>query len=353
MTYTRPSSATIATADLTVSYWFGIPRTASPGPFTVDADADVLALAAIGNNTKRTKDFMLLAGMTGSAWEHLVFEGFFSTAAVSSMKLLRTAADQGVPIHRINSGNIAQILPLLSLAPEDLADIQNGIAVGKEAIVSQTEVQVGDYRGVGLLILDPQKGDGLYLISGGLSGGGTANLSAADRWKKDVYNSRFSSLLARAFIMLFARTKIGTPYGFGCKDPFFGRKYEVCTAKYTDYSFRIDCSGLVAFAYGMVGFPFFHDRTANMQYEFIGANPSFGSYPSATNVKLADLKFWEGTQIDKNGEIVPGATHVGIYLGPGQWIAAQGNDKTGEVNVYSDTPYWTQRFKSYGSVLKY
>lgn len=89
------------------------------------------------------------------------------------------------------------------------------------------------------------------------------------------------------------------------------------------------------------------------QSEFIGANPSFGSYPSATNVKLADLKFWEGTQIDKNGEIVPGATHVGIYLGPGQWIAAQGNDKTGEVNVYSDTPYWTQRFKSYGSVLKY
>ena len=168
--YTRLPSEAIATADLTVSYWFGIPRTASPGPFTVDADADVLALAPIRGNAKRTKDFMLLAGMTGSAWEHLVFEGFFSTAAVSSMKLLRTAADQGVPIHRINSGNIAQILPLLSLAPEDLADIQNGIAVGKEAIVSQTEVQVDNYRGVGLLILDPAKGDGLYLISGGLAG---------------------------------------------------------------------------------------------------------------------------------------------------------------------------------------
>ncbi|OGI48202.1 MAG: hypothetical protein A2151_00550, partial [Candidatus Muproteobacteria bacterium RBG_16_65_34] len=63
--YTRLPSEAIATADLSVSYWFGIPRTASPGPFTVDADADVLALAAIGNNTKRTKDFMLVAGMTG------------------------------------------------------------------------------------------------------------------------------------------------------------------------------------------------------------------------------------------------------------------------------------------------
>jgi hypothetical protein len=352
MAYTRLPSEAIATADLSVSYWFGIPRTASPGPFTVDADADVLAVASVAGATARRKDFMLLAGTTGSAWEHLVLEGFFSTTAVSSMKLLRTAADQGIPIHRINSGNIAQILPLLTLAPEDLADIQNGIAVGKEAIVSQSEVQVGDYRGVGLLILDPQKGDGFYLISGGLAGGGTAGKTSAEYWKNDVYNSKFSSLLAREFILRFAWTKIGTPYGFGCKDPFFGRKYEVCTAKYTDYSSRIDCSGLVAFAYGMVGFPFFHDRTANMQYEFIGANPSFGSYPSATNVKLADLKFWEGTQIDKNGEIVPGATHVGIYLGPGQWIAAQGNDKTGEVNIYSDTPYWTKRFMGYGSVLK-
>ncbi len=342
--YTRLPSQAIATADLIVSFRFGLPRSASPGPFTIDADSDVVAAAPLLGDTKRRKDFMMLAGMTGSSWEHLVFEGFLSTSAVSSMKLLRAAADQNIPIHRIDGSNFSQILPLLTLAAEDIADIQNGIAAGKVVTAPQSEVQFGNYRGAGLLILDPDRGDGVYLISGGLAGGQSYSLK---EWKKEVYDSRFSSLLVRAFVIIWALTKIGTPYGLGCK--LEGRSYPPCEdlpKSDPDYETRIDCSGLVAYAYGMVGFPFFHGKNSDDQMRAIGTY-EFGSYPSDANVKAGDLSFWCCTT---KGRPSTAASHVGIYLGGGRWVAAQGE----EVNIYENTtPYWTTKFLRHGSVLKH
>ena len=347
--YARLPSEAITTADLRVSLWFGVPRTATPGPFTVDADTDTLAVAALGSDTGRSKNFMLLAGMTGSAWEHTVIEGFFATSAVSSMKLLRAASDQGIPIHRINSSNIAQVLPLLVLSQEDLADIQNGVAAGQEVTVSQSEVQVGDYRGVGLLILDPQRGSGLYLISGGLAGASMTNAESLKYWKKDVYDSRFLSLLSRALIIGWAESKIGTPYGFGCK--LAGPNFDPCPAMEKDdpdYRTRIDCSGLVAYAYGMVGFTLFNEKTADMQMSTIGTLTGIGSYPTSDTVKQGDLNFWCCTQPGTNLTDQQ-ASHVGIYLSPSLWIAAQDD----EVNVYTNNSAWESNFRKHGSVLKH
>jgi cell wall-associated NlpC family hydrolase len=319
--YTRLPSETIATADLTVTYWFGIPRSASPGPFTVDADVDALAVSPISGASARRKDFMLLAGMTGSAREHRVFEGFFATPAVSSMKLLRIAADQGIPIHRINSSNIAQILPLLSLASDDLADIQNGVAVGKEAIVSQSEVQIGNYRGVGLLILDPERGDGVYLISGGIAGGYAFEL---DEWRKDVYTKVWAGLRVRNLVLDIAKGMIGTLYGLGCKDrdvtgtPQVGR----CAEEYGADSTRLDCSGFVESVYFWVGFQFFVGRNAQSQYDFVRSN-----FRTSGSVLFGDLVFFENTY-DKNRNNIrsdDGVTHVGIVWKPEMWIAAEGD----------------------------
>jgi cell wall-associated NlpC family hydrolase len=176
------------------------------------------------------------------------------------------------------------------------------------------------------------------------------NAQAADRWKKEIYNSRFSSLLRRAFIVLWATSKVGTPYGFGCK--LTGRDYGTCADVPKDdpsYVTRVDCSGLVAYAYGMVGFTLFHDRTANEQMNEIGKH-DFGSYPSPETVKLGDLNFWCCTQKSLTDQQ---SSHVGIYLSPGRWIAAQGDPINGEVNIYNNNSFWQSKFLKHGSVLKY
>ncbi len=313
----------MAIADLQVSYWFGIPRSATPGPFIVDADRDVVAAAPIAGDSQRTKHFMLLAGMTGSSWEHLVFEGFFGTSAVSSMKLLRAAADQNIPIHRIDGSNFSQILPLLTLAAEDIADIQNGIAAGKVVTAPQSEVQFGNYRGAGLLILDPDRGDGVYLISGGLAGGYTFKL---EEWKRDVYGKFWVSLTARSFVLHWARSKLGTPYGFGCKDQFVsGPQAGRCAEKYGPDSIRIDCSGLIEFAYDMVGFPFFVGKNAQGQYDFVKGNFRI---PSGDAVQLGDLIFFENTYekpwSDDGNFCNEGVSHVGIVFDHRElWLAAE------------------------------
>lgn len=133
-----------------------------------------------------------------------------------------------------------------------------------------------------------------------------------------------------------------------------GRDYGACADISKDdpsYKTRVDCSGLVAYAYGMVGFTLFHDRTANDQMDEIGKH-SFGSYPTSDTVKLGDLNFWCCTQ-PTSPLTDQQASHVGIYLSPGRWIAAQGDPINGEVNIYSNDSVWQKRFLKHGSVLKF
>lgn len=73
---------------------------------------------------------------------------------------------------------------------------------------------------------------------------------------------------------------------------------------------------------------------------------SVGSYPDNTKVKLGDLNFWCCTQRNLPSGI---ASHVGIYMTPTSWIAAQGN----MVGIYQETPAWHNNFLRHGSVLRY
>lgn len=363
VTYTQLPSETIATADLTVSYFMGIPRSVTEGFFTVDADRDAMAAAPISGEARRIKDFMLISGMTGSSWEHLVFEGFFSVPGVSSMKLLRAASDQMVPVYTIDGNNIAQVLPTLALSGEDVADIQNGVNAGKKVVVSQAEVQVGSYRGVGLLILDPANGDGLYLIGGGLSGGAVTQKTIGE-WKTGGYTKKYVALLMRALVMMYASALIGTPYGFGCKNPIQSTPMplpdgSVLCADKSDPNkgkFGIDCSGLVQFSYHMAGFPYFTGYSAEGQYKIAG---QFGCYPDAPSVLPADLIFFDRTY-DKNEPKQskmdppqkPGPedllTHVGLTLRFDLWIAAEGK----RVGRYTFRPGMdTTMLHGYGSIF--
>lgn len=352
--YVAHPSQAFVTADLTPRYFFGIVRSVTPGIFNIDAHRDTLAIAAFNGETKRQKDFMIAAGMTGSAWEHLIHEGFFNTQAASAVKLLKLATQQGIPVFYINQANASQLVPQLQIPGDDLADIINALNAGANVTISKTPVQLGNYVGTGYIVLDPVTASGPYYLSGGLAGGATVTPEAISAWKRGTYNKRFVTTLMRARALNFATVLIGTPYGFGCKNPF-EPPTETCKKKNKNEGlYGIDCSGLVQFAYHLAGFPYFTGRNAEGQYKVAG---QFGCYLSGDRVNPGDLVFFDRTYDNKeptqpDGE-PPGAedilTHVGIATRKDLWIAAQ---RSKGVFLYTFNPLMTkEQVHGYASVF--
>jgi len=113
--------------------------------------------------------------MLSSALEHVVPEQMFSTptapvSAISAVKALQIAAQQGIPVHHINASNAATVVPLLNIDALALEEIQAAIAVGKEVTVSQSNITEAGWTGVGYIITDPVTGSGAYKISTGKNG---------------------------------------------------------------------------------------------------------------------------------------------------------------------------------------
>ena len=121
-----------------------------------------------------------------------------------------------------------------------------------------------------------------------------------------------ATLLTPDAIVQMAIGFLGVPYRLGGEDPAAG----------------FDCSGLVryVFEHYQVDVP----RTVAEQYQF-------GRRVPIDDVQAGDLIFFS--------TIGPGATHVGIALGPaspGEFVHAPGDG--GAVRVeHFDTPYWRSR----------
>jgi len=279
---------------------------------------------------------MILAGMSASAWEHLILEIFYDVPSVSAVKLLKLASQQGIPIYQIDSQNMSQTLPLLTISSEVKSDIQNSVNTGKTVTISQTNVQINSWMGVGYIVLDPTTGEAAYLISGGLAGGGTSSTPALSPRDKASYFEQFIGMLMRRSVLIGAILLIGTLYDKGSKDPKTG---------------YIDCSGLIAYLHEQIGITSLgtikSQNDAQMQYNYVASINGLTTNPSP-----GDLVFFQGTY-DKNKDGVvnnsDGVTHVGIYAGNNQYIAAQ--DSRG-VSVYSLSNTWAQsHFVTFGIAI--
>ncbi|MDX8377008.1 MAG: hypothetical protein R8L53_03180 [Mariprofundales bacterium] len=160
-----------------VNYFFGFPRTMSAGGIVMDIGKLITTTTPKNGNNDERFGFVLQAGMLSSALEHTVPEQMFSTAtqkaeAVSTVKLLNIAAQQGMPILHITPANSTTTIPSLQLAPEIINEIQAAVAVGKEVIAHQSNITAFGWTGAGYVVLDPVTGDGAWRISGGMNGSG-------------------------------------------------------------------------------------------------------------------------------------------------------------------------------------
>jgi len=170
-----PSESMFSFELSTYSVW-GIPMSVSPSGLAMDVDRQYSLVKALDGNTDKPKQFFLNSGSTGSALEHSVPEQLWSTPdnpayGISAVKALKIANDQGIPIYTINQTNIDTILPQLQIDTDAKTDIRNAVNAGKVVTVSKTNITYNGWTGCGYIIIDPDTGEGAYMIGGGMSGG--------------------------------------------------------------------------------------------------------------------------------------------------------------------------------------
>lgn len=114
-----------------------------------------------------------MAGTQGSAIEGSVLDQLYSRpdeTSVSTTQFFAIAMRQGLRLFSITADNIATALPQIATSQSVRDDIVNAINAGYVAFVPERDVTNRGYTGIGYLLLDPQTGNGAYLIDGGTNG---------------------------------------------------------------------------------------------------------------------------------------------------------------------------------------
>ncbi|MCL5878750.1 MAG: hypothetical protein M1428_02985, partial [Deltaproteobacteria bacterium] len=174
-----------------VSTTLGIVTSMQTTGAAIDALSRISSAIPITSDTGvSTKGFMYLSGYEGSYLEEKAFEDILGVESISTMKLLRLAAGQGISIVTIDQQNISTVLPTITtgLDPTTTAAIQSNI----ENLVNQgLEVQVPisgttyeAFTGTGYIALNLNTGEGGYYLSGNLHGGMT--VLALAYWPPDI-----------------------------------------------------------------------------------------------------------------------------------------------------------------------
>lgn len=136
----------------------------------------VSAVSRTGDRIQE-RNYVVSTGTFGSLAENTIFEQMHETPAVSAIRLIAEANNRDIPLFIIDETNVDTMVPQLDVSSAVVTDIRNAVAAGKQVITPQQDMSFFDWNGVGYVVLDLDTGAAAYLISGGLAGGGTADLS--------------------------------------------------------------------------------------------------------------------------------------------------------------------------------
>lgn len=170
----RQPSEVLATAVVSIREVLNVPFEATYRFRNLDVKVDQYAVQSKAGDAGREFSYFVLSGAYGSALEGVIFEQIFALgpgAGISTMALIQSAANAGIPIVAIDAANVDGTLPLLTLSSQVRSDIRSAANAGKQVLVPASNLSIGQWAGVGYVILDTVTGAAAYQISGGLSGG--------------------------------------------------------------------------------------------------------------------------------------------------------------------------------------
>lgn len=154
------------------------------------------------------------------------------------------------------------------------------------------------------------------LIADGVAGEQTIRALEDAASRIQVVSRGTSGKVQAAKVIATAKRYIGVPYVFGGEDPS-----------------GFDCSGFVQYVLDKHGIEM--PRTADLQY-------GIGVAVSKKNLQPGDLVYFS--------TYLPGPSHVGIYIGNGQFINAQSSKGVAIANMNSK--YWATRYIGAKRILR-
>jgi len=126
-----------------------------------------------GDNNRK-KSYNIESGIMGSEMEARVLDQLFNiknTKALSATRILSIANEQQIPIYTINSSNIAQRLPLLQISDDVKSAIECAVNNGMDVIIPGSNITYNGVEVIGYIAINPETGEGAYMIEG-IGGGG-------------------------------------------------------------------------------------------------------------------------------------------------------------------------------------
>ncbi len=162
---------------------FGVVRAISFPGLVMDMDRISFQAAAKDGDPRTAIAFQHLIGQSLSENEAAIPEHLFNNVrhndqGVSATRSMAAALGQGQRIYSIDGANAPLNLPRLTIDAAVKQEISDAVGAGKVAIVSEGNVTIGGWTGVGYVIIDPDTGAGAYKISGGINGGSLASTLA-------------------------------------------------------------------------------------------------------------------------------------------------------------------------------
>ena len=209
--WARTSPAVLfVTKENLVESFNGTPISVSNGGTSNDLKYDSIVSS---DDSSLAASFNLLRGFAVSGFEGTSLENFYdNVTGISAVYLLGKAIDGNVSVYIISNDTIDR-LDNLSISQYDKEIIRELLQKSPTlfAMIPESPSQTGNWSGIGYAIIDSITGETKYLISGGLSGGGTSeitdNITPCSRFLGKAYMlGVFAAMFAAGLAMYCAST---------------------------------------------------------------------------------------------------------------------------------------------------
>jgi hypothetical protein len=159
----EPSLAVLGT-DFRITYLFGVPFGVIPSGSSMDTYRIVNKPFPLFGEKNRQKMYNVISGYESSFLMDEVYEHWRKRQGFCALEVLQLAKQRRIPVYTVSNDNIHRIAPRLRLSAEALKKIENLVEAGAVVRVPQRELVVGNWRGIGYIVMDPGTGDATYKL---------------------------------------------------------------------------------------------------------------------------------------------------------------------------------------------
>lgn len=168
---TRSLSEGITGYEVKTSSLYGRITSLSAGSLYIDVDTDSHVVVSLEGDTNISKEYMMNTGIISSMYESIVWEELTGVESVSTIAILQEAAKEGINLLVIGKPNLTESLEKLDVDTATRQGVISAVNSGKLVTIPEQSVTIGNWTGIGYIVMNVETGAGAYMISGGLNGG--------------------------------------------------------------------------------------------------------------------------------------------------------------------------------------